>query len=190
MQRLWVTGYRSYELNAFSDSDPKIAVIKYALKRHFIDLIEEGQLDWIITGANLGVEQWAAEVGLELGEKYPLRTSIMIPYEEFANRWNEKNQAKFLSLKEKVAFFASTSDRPYYSPVQLRNYQNFMVQHTDRAMMIYDLEHPGKPKYDYNLIQKYQETKEYPLDLIDFYELQDTAEEYQENQRENSNFSE
>ena len=66
MQRLWVTGYRSYELNTFSDNDPKIAVVKYVLKRRFVDLIEEGQLDWIITGANLGVEQWAAEVGLEL----------------------------------------------------------------------------------------------------------------------------
>ena len=189
MQRLWVTGYRSYELNVFGDRDPKITVIKYALKNYFVSLIEEGQLDWIITGANLGVEQWAVEVGLELGEKYPVRTSIMIPYEEFANRWNETNQAKYINLKEKVDFFASTSNTPYQSPVQLRNYQNFMVQHTDRAMMIYDPEHPGKPKYDYNLIQKYQETKEYPLDLIDFYDLQDAAEEYQEN-HQSSNFSE
>ena len=176
MQRLWVTGYRSYELNTFSDNDPKIAVVKYVLKRRFVDLIEEGQLDWIITGANLGVEQWAAEVGLELSQRYPIRTSIMVPYENFADRWNENNQSKFLNLKESVDFFASTSDR-------LRNYQNFMIQHTDRAIMIYDLEHPGKPKYDYNLIQKYQETKEYPLDLIDFYELQDMAEEYQENRK-------
>lgn len=189
MQRLWVTGYRSYELNVFGDRDPKITVIKYALKNYFVSLIEEGQLDWIITGANLGVEQWAAEVGLKLEEIYPVRTSIMIPYEEFANRWNENNQAKYINLKEKVDFFASTSNTPYQSAVQLRNYQNFMVQHTDRAMMIYDPEHPGKPKYDYNLIQKYQETKEYPLDLIDFYDLQDAAEEYQEN-HQSSNFSE
>ena len=97
MQRLWVTGYRSYELNVFGDRDPKITVIKYALKNYFVSLIEEGQLDWIITGANLGVEQWAAEVGLELGEKYPVRTSIMIPYEEFANRWNETKK-KLISL--------------------------------------------------------------------------------------------
>ena len=189
MQRLWVTGYRSYELNVFGDRDPKITVIKYALKNYFVSLIEEGQLDWIITGANLGVEQWAVEVGLKLEEIYPVRTSIMIPYEEFANRWNENNQAKYINLKEKVDFFASTSNTPYQSPVQLRNYQNFMVQHTDRAMMIYDPEHPGKPKYDYNLIQKYQETKEYPLDLIDFYDLQDIAEEYQEN-HPSSNFFE
>lgn len=69
MQRLWVTGYRSYELNVFNDHDPKITIIKYALKNYFISLLEEGQLDWIITGANLGVEQWAAEVGVELNKK-------------------------------------------------------------------------------------------------------------------------
>ena len=189
MQRLWVTGYRSYELNVFGDRDPKITVIKYALKNYFISLLENGELDWIITGANLGVEQWTAEVGIELSQRYPVRVSMMIPYEGFANRWNENNQAKFINLKEKVDFFASTSDKPYQSPVQLRNYQNFMIQHTDSAMMIYDPEHPGKPKYDYNLIQKYQETKDYPLDLIDFYDLQDAAEEYQEN-HQGSRFSE
>ena len=50
-------------------------------------------------------------------------------------------------------------------------------------MLVYDSEHPGKPKFDYKLIRKYQETKDYPLDLIDFYDLQDAAEEYQENHR-------
>ncbi|RVU71736.1 MULTISPECIES: DUF1273 domain-containing protein [Lactobacillus] len=181
MQRLWITGYRSYELNAFSDKDPKITVIKYALKNYLTNLLEDGELDWIITGANLGVEQWAAEVGLELREEYGVRVSVMIPYENFADRWNENNQAKFLNLKEKVDFFASTSNLPYKNPGQLRNYQNFMVLHTDRALMIYDEEHPGKPKFDYNLIRKYQEEKDYTLDLIDFYDLQDAAEEYAEN---------
>lgn len=57
MHRLWISGYRSYELNVFGDKDPKIAVIKYALKNYLVNLLEEGQLDWIITGANLGVEQ-------------------------------------------------------------------------------------------------------------------------------------
>lgn len=95
MQRLWVTGYRSYELNAFGDTDPKIQVIKYALKNYFINLLENQQLDWIITGANLGVEQWASEAALELRENYPVSIAIMIPYEEFANRWNEKIRRNF-----------------------------------------------------------------------------------------------
>ena len=183
MQRLWVTGYRNYELNTFGDKDPKIK--KLVLKKHMLNLLENNQLDWVITGANLGVEQWASEVAVSLREKYPLRTSIIVPYEDFAGRWNESNQEKYLNLKSQVDFFASTSKEPYQNPVQLRNYQNFMLLHTDRALMLYDPENPGKPKFDYNLIKKYQETKEYPLELIDFYDLQDEAEEYQENQEDN-----
>lgn len=189
MKRLWITGYRSYELNTFGDKDPKITIIKYALKNYLIELLEDGELDWVITGPNLGIEHWATEVAIELRKKYPVRVSIMTPYEEFASRWNENNQARYLNLKNQVDFFASTSNTPYKSPVQLRNYQNFMLLHTDRALMIYDPEHPGKPKYDYDLIKKYQKEKDYPLDLIDFYDLQDAAEEYQEEQ-ENLKFDE
>lgn len=181
MQRLWVTGYRSYELNVFNNKDPKITVIKYALSNYFKALLDDGELDWIITGANLGVEQWAAEAACALRKDYPVHVSMMTPYEEFASRWNENNQANFINLKDKVDFFAATSNSPYQSPMQLRNYQNFMLLHTDRALMIYDEEHPGKPKYDFKAITNYQKRHNYPLDLIDFYDLQDSAEEYQEN---------
>ncbi|WEV42797.1 DUF1273 domain-containing protein [Lactobacillus sp. ESL0684] len=189
MQRLWVTGYRNYELNTFGDKDPKIAVIKAVLKKQMVNLLECGQLDWVITGANLGIEQWSCEVALQLRKQYPLRVSIITPYEDFAKRWNESNQAKLLQLQQQVDFFASTSSQPYQNSVQLRNYQNFMLLHTDRALMIYDPEQEGKPKFDYSLIKKYQETKQYPLELIDFYDLQDAAEEYQAEQSEN-NFNE
>ncbi|CCI85572.1 hypothetical protein FC52_GL000263 [Lactobacillus pasteurii DSM 23907 = CRBIP 24.76] len=183
MERLWVTGYRAYELNVFGDKDPKIQVIKYALKQRLVSLLEEGALDWVITGANLGTEQWAAEVALELREEYPLKVSVIIPYENFADRWNDSNQSKFLNLKNQVDFFASTSKTPYSSPAQLRNYQNFMLKHTDSALMVYDTEYPGKPKYDYSLIRKYQESENYELDLLDFYDLQSFAEEYSEKNR-------
>ena len=181
MNRIWVTGYRSFELNVFNDQDPKIKVIKYALKNYLIDKFENEEIDWIITGANLGVEQWCAEVMTELREEYSVRFSVLIPYTNFADRWNENNQAKFLNIKNEADFFASTSNSPYSSPMQLKNYQNFIMDHTDQALMIYDPEHPGKPKYDYQLIKNKQEVKDYPLDLIDFYDLQDSAEEYQEN---------
>ena len=32
--RLWITGYRSYELGIFNDNDPKVAVIKYCLENN------------------------------------------------------------------------------------------------------------------------------------------------------------
>lgn len=178
MQRIWITGYRSYELNIFRNNDPKITIIKYAINNYLKTIAEDSELDWVISGANLGVEQWALSSAIELRKSYPLRVSMMIPYEQFSNRWNERNQLTFQALKDDVDFFASTSNMPYQSPIQLRNYQNFMLNHTDSALMIYDPEHPGKPKYDYNLIKKYQENHEYGLKLIDFYDLQDIAEDY------------
>lgn len=178
MQRLWVSGYRNYELNIFNDKDKRIDVIKYALKRQFQNLLENAQLDWIITGSNLGVEQWAIEVGLELSQKYPLRIAMMVPYEHFAQCWNEKNQLHHQKLKEEVDFYASVSKRPYQSPQQLKNYQQFMFEHTDRALFVYDTEHPGKPHYDYDFIKNKSKNKPFELQLIDFYDLQDIANEY------------
>ena len=150
MKRLWVTGYRSYELSIFSDKDPKLTVIKYTLTNYFKSLLEEGKIDWIISGANLGIEQWALEAAIQLQNEYSIHTALMTPYLEFS--------------------------------------KSFMLGHTDRAVLIYDPEHPGKPKYDYEAIQKYQEGHDYPVDIIDFYDLQESAEEYEENHRQENNF--
>ena len=78
--RLWVTGYRSYELGVFANNDPKVKVIKYLLKKHFEQKFNDG-LEWVITGGQLGVEQWAAEAAIELKEEYPeLKVSLMYPF--------------------------------------------------------------------------------------------------------------
>ena len=66
MQRLWITGYRNFELNTFNDQDPKIKIIKNVLQTRLVNLLENGQLDWVITGANLGIEQWACELAIAL----------------------------------------------------------------------------------------------------------------------------
>ena len=58
-----------------------------------------------------------------------------------------------------------------------------MLLHTDAALMVYDAEYPGKAKYDYDLIRNYQQTTNYPLELIDFYDLQDAAEEYRDQEK-------
>ena len=41
MRRLWVTGYRGYELNVFKDSDPKVKVIKKVLTEHLKNYLEK-----------------------------------------------------------------------------------------------------------------------------------------------------
>ncbi|MBP2057087.1 putative phage-like protein YoqJ [Lactobacillus colini] len=180
MQRLWVSGYRSYELSIFNNKDKRVEVIKYALKNRLQRLLDDGQLDWIITGPNLGIEQWSVEVGLELSQDYQLRIAMIAPYANFSQHWNESNQLHYQELKDRVDFYASVSNQPYQSPQQLKNYQQFMFEHTDQALLVYDTECPGKPRYDYDFIKNGQKNKAFDLQLIDFYDLQDAAQDYLE----------
>ncbi|MDT6980722.1 DUF1273 domain-containing protein [Levilactobacillus zymae] len=181
MSRLWLTGYRSYELGVFGTEDPKLLVIKATLKKLLIEKIENG-VDWLITGGQLGVEQWAIEVGLALKATYPeLKIAMMTPFAEFGSQWNENNQAVYGQLASRVDFHQAVSSQPYRGPQQLRNYQEFMLTHTDEAVLVYDLEVSGKPQYDYRAIDRYRERHPYPLTLIDMDWLQESANEYQEN---------
>lgn len=179
--RLWITGYRSYELGVFANNDPKIKVIKGLLKKFFEQKFNNG-LEWVITSGQLGVEQWAVEAAVELKEEYPeLKISLMFPFSEFGGQWNEQNRARLSDLESKVDFCASISKQPYQSPIQLKNFQRFMLNHTDEATLIYDPEYPGKSKYDLQVIERYSETHDYPLTMFGMDDLQDAANEFQEN---------
>lgn len=187
LSRLWLTGYRGYELNVYQDNDPKLAVIKYSLKNTLQVYLEDG-LEWLITGAQLGVEQWGVEVAADLKKDFPnFKIAVMLPFAEFGKQWNEKNQQKLSQILTMADFTANVSEHPYQNPSQLKNYQTFMSEHTDGALLIYDPEAPGKPQYDYDFLkQKTERESNYPLQLIDFYELQDQAEQLSEAQREDN----
>lgn len=186
MRRLWITGYRSYELNTFQDDDPKIKVIKRVLKQRLTSLLDEDSDEfWVITGPQLGTEQWAATVAADLRQDYhQLKVALMLPYAEFSSKWNTANQEKLAQLRHRVNFSREVTAKPYESPEQLRLYQQFMLTHTDQLLMVYDPDHPGKPKYDYRAAQRFAEQENYQIYLIDFDELQEAAVEWSEEERE------
>lgn len=184
MSRLWVSGYRSYELEVFRDNDPKVTVIKMALTQALKEQIEQG-IDWIITGPQLGVEQWATQCVLDLKKDYPeIKVAIMAPFAEFGNQWNDDNKAQLAQLLEKVDFSDQVSDAKYRSPMQLKNYQNFMLTHTDEALFVFDPEFPGKSKFEVDAANQFSEQHPYPVNLIDFDQLQEVATEFEEQQKE------
>ena len=179
--RLWLSGYRSYELGVFNEKDLKVTIIKEALKQSLLAKLDQG-LEWLITGPNLGVEQWGLEVGLDLKADYPdLKLALLEPYADFSKNWQEAKQVKLAQLRSQVDFFGLVSKAGYHSPQQLKNYQTFCFQHTDQALLIYDDLYPGKAKFTYDFLKA---QKDYPLDLVTMTDLQDFANEYQANQRE------
>ncbi|KRL04616.1 DUF1273 domain-containing protein [Liquorilactobacillus oeni] len=184
--KIWLSGYRSYELNIFKESDPKIEVIKNTLKEYLLQKLTENGLEWILAGGQLGIEQWGLETANELKKDYPeLKTAMMLPYQEFEQNWREDKQAKYQVIKQAVSFSASISTDPYKSPHQLRNWQEFMLAHTEGAVFVYDPEYEGKTKYPYEAVKKYQETHDYPLTLIDMDWLETSAREFIERKRDN-----
>lgn len=190
MSRLWVTGYRSYEIGTFGDQDPKIEIIKYALNRTLREQIDNG-LEWVITGGQLGIEQWTVEVVADLKQEFPsLKVAMMLPFQQFGSQWKPDNQAKLKALFSKSDFFESVSQLPYEGPRQLQSYQQFMLAHTDGAVLVYDTEFEGKPLYDFRVIQEQQRISPYPLTTIDMARLQEYATEYQEINDEKNNFDE
>lgn len=186
MQRLWITGYRSYELNTFQDDDPKAQVIKSVLSENLKQRLDNTTDEfWLITGPQMGVERWAVQAALALKPDYPqLKTAIMMPFADFGSQWNEANQAALAKTRNMVSFSDNVSDSPYQGPQQLRAYQGFMLTHTDALLMVYDTEHEGKPKWDYLAATRYRQRHDYPLTLITMDDLQEAAEEWAEKKRE------
>lgn len=180
--RLWVTGYRSYELGIFNANELKLKIIKAALRAALIDQFNQG-LAWVISGGQLGTEQWGLEVATDLKKDYPeLQTALMTPFADFGQNWNETNQAALALVRSQVDFSAAISQQPYQSPQQLRNYQTFMLTHTEGALVIYDSRAPGKTHFVVDAINRYRQRHDYQLTTLDFDDLQDVANNYGQDQ--------
>lgn len=180
MKRLWITGYRSYELGVFSEQSPKFKVLEFVLKEQLAQFIDRGY-SWFITGAQLGIEQWSVFVAAQLKVKFPhtFQIAVMLPFLHLGQHWNSHNQLQMRKVIQLADFSRSVSNFPYQTPTQLFNYQDFMLAHTDAALLIYDPAYPGKTKYDYREIKRYANTHHYPITLLTMDDLQDAANEYE-----------
>lgn len=185
MSRIWITGFRGFELGIFNNKDPKRQVIIFALQKLLRNEIEDGA-DWLITGGQMGIEQFAIEAALELKPQYPeFRVALMTPFKNFGGQWKEANQTNLMKLKTQVDFTNSVSQLPYKGPQQLHDYQNFMLAHTEKAIIFYDQQaEESKARYDFEAAKRATESQNYELTVVDFDRLQEFADEYQESQRE------
>lgn len=186
MERLWVTGYRAYELGIFKANDPKIEVIKYAIKREISQQIENG-IKWIITGPQSGIEQWTIDVVNTLKEDYNIQIAMLAPYLNIEKNWRAERQNQFIQMQTMVDYYASVSAHEYQSPSQLKAYQKFMLTHTEGALLIYDPEFEGKSAYDYDVITAWQQKNNYVLQTVSFDDLQEYGFEYAQIQK-NDNY--
>lgn len=176
LKNIFVSGYRSYELNIFDQKDPKYLYLKKFIKNRLCSYIEEGA-EWFIITGQLGIELWAGEIVLELQEENPdIHLGVLLPYTSFGEKWNDTNRNLLEKVTHQANYVNYTSNKDYESPKQLNANQVFTIRNTDGAFLIYDtiMEEAaaGSPKYVYDLIQKRQENSTYELNLVSFEEIE------------------
>lgn len=176
IQRLYVTGYQSYELGIFNENDPRVQVIKNVLKKELLALIQNG-LEWVLISGSLGTEIWTGQIVNELKQDHPeIKLAIIFPFEGFGNNWKEHNQLFLSELVQTADFVDSVSHHPYQSPRQFKNHVNFLLQHTDATLLVYDTEYPGKSKFFVTDVEKYQEVNSYELLTITMDDLENSSD--------------
>ena len=180
MKKLVISGYRGNELGIFDTKHPGIRIIKQAIEDRLLNFHEDG-LEWVLLSGQQGVEVWAAEVVISLKRQgIPLKLSITPPFSEFMARLNPEKQAEFQQLILAADFYQPLTTGGYQGAWQFQERDKFLLRNSEGALLVYDEEQPASPKFFLQLIQSYQaQRKDYSLEQITSYDLNDTAEQIQ-----------
>ena len=174
MVSVLVVGYKAFDLGIFGDKDQRLKIIKAAIRRDLIYLLENG-MKWLVFTGNLGFEAWVLEVAKELQEEYNFQLATIFIFENQGENWNEVNQEKLANFKN--VDFIKYAYPSYENPGQFRTYNQFLLESTDGAYLFYDEENETKLKYLYRMMK---ENKQYHIKKLTFDDLNEMAENFSE----------
>ena len=174
MVSVLVVGYNAFDLGIFGDKDQRLKIIKAAIRRDLIYLLENG-MKWLVFTGNLGFEVWVLEVAKELQEEYNFQLATIFIFENQGKNWNEVNQEKLANFKN--VDFIKYAYPSYENPSQFRTYNQFLLESTDGAYLFYDEENETKLKYLYQMMK---ENEQYHIKNLTFDDLNEMAENFSE----------
>ena len=174
MVSVLVVGYKAFDLGIFGDKDQRLKIIKAAIRRDLIYLLENG-MKWLVFTGNLGFEVWVLEVAKELQEEYNFQLATIFIFENQGENWNEVNQEKLANFKN--VDFIKYAYPSYENPSQFRTYNQFLLEITDGAYLFYDEENETKLKYLYRMMK---ENEQYHIKKLTFDDLNEMAENFSE----------
>lgn len=94
------TGHRPQYLPFwYSENSIDCLKIKNILKKTIVQLIKKNEVNHFISGMALGIDQYAAEIVLELKKQYPQITlECAMPCETQAIKWTEEQRDRYFSI--------------------------------------------------------------------------------------------
>ncbi|MCR6106855.1 DUF1273 domain-containing protein [Salipaludibacillus agaradhaerens] len=171
---LAVSGYKPHEIGVFNEKHDQLPYLKKALTKKIGQLIEEYDVKWIMTSGQSGVELWSAESCIHLKKMYPhIQIATIAPFHNQEERYAEATKSLYETVWNESDYCDFITKRPYDSPAQLRLKNQFIVDKSDAALILYDEGTEGTPKYFQEEAVKKQAHTDYPV----FYLTPDDIEE-------------
>ena len=132
-----VTGHRPEKLAwGTNEADPRCV----ELKRRLYERVEQAYADGFrhfISGMARGVDQYFAEIVLELREKLPgITLEAAIPCEEQAAHWRESERERYFTLVEQCDL--ETVVQRHYDKGCMQRRNRYMVNRSARLIAVYD----------------------------------------------------
>ena len=124
--RIAVTGHHPKTIGGYSPDNPIIPHIKHALSAHLFSL----HPSIVYTGMALGVDQWMAELCVEMGVPFV----AAVPFANQASRWPRESWVRWnyllhMAKSVEILFDTPSSDREAAMLLNRRN--EWMVDHAD-----------------------------------------------------------
>ena len=128
--RCCFTGHRPQKLTRPVDD------IKVDLENEILHAIADGYTTFI-TGMAPGTDIWAGKTVVRLKDRFPdLKLIAAVPYPGFADAWNVEWREKYECLLAKADLVKTIC--PEYSEAAYRLRNQWMVDHSSRAIAVYD----------------------------------------------------
>ena len=137
VKRCAFTGYRPQKMPfGFDEADLRCVRFKRRLREVIEALVAEGYAHFLSGGA-MGMDMYAAEIVLELRERYPWITLEMVsPFDGQASRWAPELQARRQRLFEE-ADVVTVTGREYTKACMFRR-NRYLVDNADLLLAAWD----------------------------------------------------
>ena len=110
----------------FNESDERCKKLRALLKEEIVKLIEEQGVTQYISGMEIGIDMYAAELVLELKEEYPqIMLECVIPCESQAEKWSEPLRDRYFGIIERCD--KETLLQTRYTPDCVQKRNRYMV---------------------------------------------------------------
>lgn len=130
------TGHRPQSLGGFSDQSMMALKIKEKLKEEILKLINLG-FNRFISGGALGVDQWAAEIVIELKIVYDIKLIIAKPFPSQDSIWPLSSREHFKNICNQADEVINVSPDPYKNwKMQKRN--QYMIDNSKIMIAVWN----------------------------------------------------